>query len=111
MPLPVISKPFDLLWQEDLLPYRLLARQLPMVMVSHAAYSVSGAEPASISSYWIKKILLKKIGYKGLIVSDDMEMGGILNYTGIAEATVRSLRGGHGRGGDLPRPRLGVCGV
>jgi beta-N-acetylhexosaminidase len=91
---PAISKPFDLLWQEDLLPYRLLARQLPMVMVSHAAYSVSGPEPASISSYWIKKVLLKKIGYKGLIVSDDMEMGGILNYTGIAEATVRSLQAG-----------------
>jgi beta-N-acetylhexosaminidase len=91
---PVISKPFDLLWQEDLLPYRLLARQLPMVMVSHAAYSVSGPEPASISSYWIKNVLLKKIGYKGLIVSDDMEMGGILNYTGIADAAVRSLQAG-----------------
>jgi beta-N-acetylhexosaminidase len=91
---PVISKPFDMLWKEDLLPYRLLARQLPMVMVSHAAYSASGAEPASISSYWIKSVLLKKIGYKGLIVSDDMEMGGILNYTGIAEATVRSLEAG-----------------
>jgi beta-N-acetylhexosaminidase len=91
---PVISKPFDLLWQEDLLPYRQLAGQLPMVMVSHAAYSVSGAEPASVSSYWIRKVLLQKIGYKGLIVSDDMEMGGILNYTGIAEATVRSLEAG-----------------
>jgi beta-N-acetylhexosaminidase len=91
---PVISKPFDLLWQEDLLPYRRLAKQLPMVMVSHAAYSASGAEPASISSYWIKNVLLKKIGYKGLIVSDDMEMGGILNYTGIAEAAVRSLEAG-----------------
>jgi beta-N-acetylhexosaminidase len=91
---PSISKPFDLLWQEDLLPYRQLARQLPMVMVSHAAYSVSGAEPASISSYWIKKVLIGEIGYKGLIVSDDMEMGGILNYTGIAEGTVRSLQAG-----------------
>jgi beta-N-acetylhexosaminidase len=91
---PLINKPFDLLWQEDLLPYRQLARQLPMVMVSHAAYSVSGAEPASVSSYWIKKVLLQQIGYKGLIVSDDMEMGGILNYSGIAEATVRSLEAG-----------------
>ena len=76
------------------MPYRQLAGQLPMVMVSHAAYSVSGAEPASVSGYWIKKVLLQKIGYKGLIVSDDMEMGGILNYTGIAEATVRSLEAG-----------------
>jgi beta-N-acetylhexosaminidase len=91
---PTITKPFDQLWQEDLLPYRRLPKQLPMVMVSHAAYSASTAEPASISSYWIRKVLLQQIGYKGLIVSDDMEMGGILNYTGIAEATVRSLEAG-----------------
>jgi beta-N-acetylhexosaminidase len=91
---PTIAKPFDQLWQEDLLPYRKLAKLLPMVMVSHASYPASAAEPASISSYWIKKVLLQQIGYKGLIVSDDMEMGGILNYTGIAEATVRSLEAG-----------------
>jgi beta-N-acetylhexosaminidase len=91
---PTIAKPFDQLWQEDLLPYRRLTKLLPMVMVSHAAYSASTTEPASISSYWIRKILLQQIGYKGLIVSDDMEMGGILNYTGIAEATVRSLEAG-----------------
>jgi beta-N-acetylhexosaminidase len=91
---PTIAKPFDQLWQEDLLPYRRLTKLLPMVMVSHAAYSASTTEPASISSYWISKVLLQQIGYKGLIVSDDMEMGGILNYTGIAEATVRSLEAG-----------------
>jgi beta-N-acetylhexosaminidase len=87
---PFITKPFDLLWQEDLLPYRKLAKQLPMVMVSHAAYSVSGEEPASVSSYWMD-VLVREIGYKGLIVSDDMEMGGILSYLTNAEATVLSL--------------------
>jgi beta-N-acetylhexosaminidase len=34
------------------------------------------------------------MGYKGLIVSDDMEMGGILKYTGIAEAAVEALAAG-----------------
>jgi beta-N-acetylhexosaminidase len=34
----LITKPFDLLWKEDLLPYRRLAKQLPMVMVSHAVF-------------------------------------------------------------------------
>jgi beta-N-acetylhexosaminidase len=91
---PSIDKPFDLLWQQDLLPYRRLAKQLPMVMVSHAAYSASTPEPASISSYWISQVLVRKIGYKGLIVSDDMEMGGILTYLGMAEATVRSVAAG-----------------
>ena len=37
---------------------------------------------------------MREIGYQGLIVSDDMEMGGILNYMGIAEAAVRSLAAG-----------------
>jgi beta-N-acetylhexosaminidase len=94
---PLITKPFDLLWQEDMVPYRRLARQLPMVTVSHASYTAADEEPASISQYWINKVLVREIGYKGLILSDDMEMGGILKYTGIAEASVRSLHAGiHG---------------
>ena len=65
-----------------------------MVMVSHASYSASVPEPASISSYWIREVLIREMGYSGLIVSDDMEMGGILNYTGMAEAAVRSVEAG-----------------
>jgi beta-N-acetylhexosaminidase len=93
---PLIAKPFDLLWREDLLPYRRLAKQLPMVTVSHAGYpdSLSGGEPASISRYWITEVLTRRIGYQGLIVSDDMEMGGILTYMSIADAVVRSLEAG-----------------
>jgi beta-N-acetylhexosaminidase len=91
---PVIAKPLASLWKEDLLPYRQLAKQLPMVMVSHATYTASVPEPASVSAYWIREILVREIGYKGLIVSDDMEMGGILKYTGIAEAAVEALAAG-----------------
>src|SRR5262249_29458551 len=36
--LPVIEKPLKKMWAEDLVPYRTLRRQLPMVMISHAAY-------------------------------------------------------------------------
>jgi beta-N-acetylhexosaminidase len=91
---PVIAKPLASLWKEDLLPYRQLAKQLPMVMVSHATYTASVPEPASVSAYWIREILIREIGYRGLIVSDDMEMGGILKYTGIAEAAVQALVAG-----------------
>jgi beta-N-acetylhexosaminidase len=91
---PSIAKPLSLLWKEDLLPYRQLARQLPMVMISHASYSAAVPEPASVSAYWITEVLVREIGYQGLIVSDDMEMGGILNYMGIADAAVRSLAAG-----------------
>jgi beta-N-acetylhexosaminidase len=91
---PSIAKPLSLLWKEDLLPYRRLVKQLPMVMVSHASYSAAVPEPASISSYWITEVLVREIGYTGLIVSDDMEMGGILTYMGIADAAVRALAAG-----------------
>ena len=91
---PTITKSLNLLWQEDLLPYRKLVKQLPMVMVSHAAYTAAVPEPASVSSYWITEVLLREIKYQGLIVSDDMEMGGILNYTSMGDAAVRSLAAG-----------------
>ncbi len=92
--MPQIDKPLELLWREDLLPYRRLAKKLPMVMVSHAAYLAAVPEPASISRYWIEEVLIREIKYQGLIISDDMEMGGILTYMGMAEAAVRSLASG-----------------
>ena len=91
---PTITKPLSLLWQEDLLPYRKLVRQLPMVMVSHASYAAAVEEPASVSGYWIREVLLHEMGYRGLVVSDDMEMGGILNYTSMGDAAVRALAAG-----------------
>ena len=91
---PTITKSLSLLWAEDLFPYRKLAKQLPMVMVSHAAYPAAVLEPASVSKYWITEVLLREIKYQGLIVSDDMEMGGILNYTSMGDAAVRSLEAG-----------------
>jgi beta-N-acetylhexosaminidase len=76
--LPVVNKPWKALWNEDLVPYRILAGQMPFVMVAHCAYPlVTGdATPASISGKWITGVLRGKIGYTGLVVSDDLEMGG-----------------------------------
>jgi beta-N-acetylhexosaminidase len=94
--LPVVHKSWKALWEEDLLPYRLLAKQLPFVMVAHCAYpEVTGdAVPASISKKWIGDVLRKKIGYAGLVVSDDLEMGGVLNVVSIEEAAVATVQAG-----------------
>jgi len=97
--LPVIEKPLQKMWTEDLLPYRELRRQLPMVMISHAAYpQVTGDRtPASLSKSWITDILHKRIGYRNLVASDDLEMGGVLSEAPIGEAAVEFVRAG----GDL----------
>src|SRR5262245_34545809 len=63
--LPVIHKSWKALWEQDLVPYRVLKQQFPFVMVSHAAYpEVTGeATPASLSKKWITDILRKKVGF------------------------------------------------
>jgi beta-N-acetylhexosaminidase len=93
---PRIDKRLQALWDEDILPYRKLARRLPLVMISHAAYpqTPGGMEPASISRFWTTEILEKRIGFRGLIVSDDMEMGGILSQTSLADAAIRAVLAG-----------------
>ncbi len=97
--LPVIEKSLAKMWSEDLLPYRTLRRDLPMVMISHAAYPqvTRDRTPASLSKVWITDLLRKKIGYRNLIVSDDLEMGGVLSAAPIGEAAVEFVRAG----GDL----------
>ena len=94
--LPVIDKPWKRLWSEDLLPYRELRRDLPVVMVAHAAYpQVTGDRtPASLSKKWMSEILRKKIGYRGLIITDDLDMGGVLAAASIEDAAVETLRAG-----------------
>jgi beta-N-acetylhexosaminidase len=97
--LPVIEKSLKKLWAEDLLPYRTLRRQLPLVMISHAAYPqvTHGRTPASLSKTWITDILRQGIDYRNLIVSDDLEMGGVLSAAPIGDAAVGFIRAG----GDL----------
>jgi len=94
--LPSIDKRWKRLWKEDLAPYRELRRELPFIMVAHAAYPrVTGdAIPASLSKQWMTSILRKRIGYDGLIITDDLDMGGVLAAAPIEEAAVQTLRAG-----------------
>ena len=77
--LPQVHKRLEKMWSEDLLPYRELRRDVPFVMVAHASYPevTKDGTPASLSEHWITRLLRKKIGYDGLILTDDLEMGGV----------------------------------
>jgi beta-N-acetylhexosaminidase len=86
-----------------------LRRELPYVMISHAAFPLVAKDkaanetngksptPASLSKKWITGILRKKIGYRGLVISDDLEMGGARAAAPIEQAAVGHIRAG----GDL----------
>jgi beta-N-acetylhexosaminidase len=94
-----VAKPWQKLWEQDLYPYRVMRSEFPMVLISHANYpSVTHDDkPASLSKRWITDILRKKIGYGGLVLSDDLEMGGVLKAEPIDQAAVKHI----GAGGDL----------
>jgi beta-N-acetylhexosaminidase len=94
--LPSIQKPWKKLWKEDIAPYRDLRKEMPFVMVAHAAYPdvTKNGTPASISKKWITDVLRKKVGYKGLIICDDLEMGGVQAAASIEDAAVETIRAG-----------------
>jgi beta-N-acetylhexosaminidase len=94
--MPVVDRSWKQMWAEDLLPYRQLHRDVPFVMVAHAAYPEVTKDnlPASLSRHWMTDVLRKKIGYRGLILCDDLEMGGVLSAGPIEEVAVETLRAG-----------------
>ena len=94
--LPSINTPAARLMKEDLHPYRELRSQLPFVMVAHAAYPAvtRDREPASISRKWITDILRKRLGYRGLVLCDDLEMGAVQAAAPIEESAVQTLLAG-----------------
>jgi beta-N-acetylhexosaminidase len=94
--LPAVQRSWKQIWSEDLLPYRQLRARLPFIMVAHAYYPQVTKDklPASLSRKWMTDILRKKIGYRGLIVSDDLEMGGVLAAGTIEDVAVETIRAG-----------------
>jgi beta-N-acetylhexosaminidase len=93
---PEIHRTWPQLWEEDLAPYRELHKQMPIVMTNHAAYPDSPGKdlPASASRFWITTVLRNRIGYRGMILSDDLEMGGFLKFLPVDEAADEAIRAG-----------------
>jgi beta-N-acetylhexosaminidase len=93
---PEIGRSWQQIWDEDLVPYRELHAAMPIVMMNHAAYADSPGrnQPASASPFWITEVLRKRIGFRGIILSDDLEMGGILKFLPVEQAAVAAIEAG-----------------
>jgi beta-N-acetylhexosaminidase len=94
--MPEIDRTWKQIWNEDLVPYRELHGEMPMIMMNHAAYPATPGKvrPASASGFWITKVLRGKIGYRGIILSDDLEMGGILKFLPVDQAAIAAVVAG-----------------
>ena len=80
--------------EEDIAPYRRLQQKLSAVMVSHAQYPALDDKPASLSSRIIGDLLRRELGYTGLVVTDDLEMGALRPFGSVAENAVAALEAG-----------------
>lgn len=97
--LPVCDLDLDRLREQELLPYRELIQNPPhldMVMAAHVKYPKADpdAEMATISRYLLQDVLRLELGFKGLVVTDDLEMKAITETIGIEEATRLALAAG-----------------
>jgi beta-N-acetylhexosaminidase len=96
--LPQVDKPKKLLMMEDIPPFVNLFGVLPMIMVGHAYYpslSDSRPVPASLSPRVVEKLLRKKLGYQGLIVTDDMTLGAVTSLGLTADRFLEALEAGN----------------
>lgn len=97
--LPVIRKDLKALQAMEWLPFVEAIRQdVDVVMVGHLLLPELDPElPASLSKVLITEQLRGALGFKGVVVSDDMTMGAISKQYGMGEAAVLTIKAG----GDL----------
>lgn len=93
--LPVDHREAADLWLEDLLPFqRLMANHLPAVMTAHVVYERVDTLPASFSDVWIKTVLRQKLGFQGVVFSDDLGMEGAAGLGDYAQRGRAAMQAG-----------------
>lgn len=65
------------LWSRELVPFRAMIHEAPMVMISHSIFPVLCEREASRSPAVIQDLLRSRLGFRGVVVSDDMNMGAL----------------------------------
>jgi beta-N-acetylhexosaminidase len=93
--MPADERPARHILGKDLEPYRAAIKAgLAAVMPAHVIYPRAAAEPAGYSRYWLQEVLRGKLGFEGLIYSDDLSMEGAGTAGGIAERARAALDAG-----------------
>ena len=97
--LPVITKSREALEREELMPYSALLPELDSVMTCHSNYTAfdpgRGRWPASLSHNIVTKLLRDQMGFDGLAMTDDLDMGAILNEVTFEQAIQEAVRAGN----------------
>jgi len=87
--IPIDEREFDQIAQNDMQPFRqMIDEGLPAIMPAHVIYPKVDDKPAGFSQKWLQKVLRERLGFNGVIFSDDLSMEGA---TVGGDVTTRSL--------------------
>jgi beta-N-acetylhexosaminidase len=94
--LPRVDHNLDRLRSLEFVPFaRAIAQGVAMIMTAHILCPALDANvPASLSRTVVDGWLRRHLGFRGAIVSDDLEMGAIVGHWGIGDAAVRAVQAG-----------------
>ncbi len=77
----IVDASFEEMWNVDIYPFkRAVEAGVPMVMTAHITVPAVEDLPATLSEFFIGEVLRKKLGFKGIVVSDAVEMKAIWDY-------------------------------
>ena len=92
--LPTVRASRATLWSTDLYPYRVASEPLSAIMTAHIAYPGLGIDgPASLhpATY---RLLRQDVGFRGIAITDALEMGAVANRYSRPTAAVMAIRAG-----------------
>lgn len=93
--LPVDDRPFNAIELEDLIPFeRLIHQGLEAVMPAHVVYPKVDPNPAGFSPFWLRRVLRERLGFQGVIFSDDLDMAAAAVAGSYAERARSALAAG-----------------
>lgn len=95
--LPRLSRSRALMEEHELAVFRYFADKVDSMMIGHIA--VDGLDdsglPGSLAPAIITELLRKDMGFEGLVMTDDLDMGAILNHYGFADTMKMALAAGN----------------
>lgn len=75
--IPVDNREYNDIYAHDIIPFkRMIHHGLAAIMPAHVIYSNVDKMPAGFSKVWLQDVLRKRLGFQGVIFSDDLDMKG-----------------------------------
>lgn len=92
--IPVDERPYEKIEKLDMMPFKALAGEMDAVMPAHVIYSQVDSQPAGFSRHWLQDILRERLGFDGVIFSDDLSMEGASVAGSFADRALAALAAG-----------------